>query len=280
MNRPASWAANLLVFLLTAAIAGCAATVARPVHQPPSAAPAIADVRTQVATRVRESRYPGAMFAVARGDRVLDLQAVSRSHVETHTAMRTDDIFRMMSMTKPVTAVAAMIPVEKGSLRLDDPVSRVLPEFAVFGVPGAPALTLRHLMTHTSGIGFGSVPRGPNTLDSRAKDIAARHMQLPAGKQWAYSGFDGPDVIARIAEVAAGVPYDQFIKRSILDPLGMDDSARLSSFCPDACGQRRGRQRAHLEESLRRGVAPRTTPAGISRPRAGTRARSTNATRG
>lgn len=178
----------------------------------------------EVNQRVEKGRYPGAVYAVAKGERTLALQALGKADITTRAPMRPDSIFRLMSMTKPVTAVATMILVEEGMLDLDAPVSRYLPEFSTFGVEGAPQLTLRHLLTHTSGIGFGKIPTKTPTLAERAREIATRKMPMPVGESWAYSGVDGPDVVARVIEVVAGEPYGGFVKRRIFDPLGMVDT--------------------------------------------------------
>lgn len=220
MKRNRGIAIGVMLALLTAG--GC-------VRDPAASAPVaqsarFSEVRSKVQANMAAGRYPGAVFAVARGGDVLDIQAVGVSNLETSAKMRTDSIFRTMSMTKPVTAVAAMILVEEGKLDLDGPVSLVLPEFAKWGVAGAPPLTLRHLLTHTSGIGFGSMPSQPSTLKGRVEETAARQMTSPVGKEWAYSGVEGPDIVARMIEVVAGEPYDRFVERRILDPLEMKDT--------------------------------------------------------
>lgn len=205
-------------------IGGCATPPDSPALSEASSTSGLGALRSQVEERVSQGRYPGAVYAVARGGSLLAIEAVGAADVETQAPMRADSIFRTMSMTKPVTAAAAMILVQEGKLDLDAPVSRVLPEFAAFGVPGAPPLTARHLLTHTSGIGFGSIPTKRVTLAEHVRGIAARPMKVPAGSEWAYSGFDGPDVVARMIEVIAGEPYDRFVKRRIFDPLGMKDT--------------------------------------------------------
>lgn len=190
----------------------------------PAATTGLRAIRGQIEAGIAAGKYPGAVFAVARRDRVLDIEAVGTADIDSRAPMRRDSIFRLMSMTKPVTAVAVMILVDEGKLKLDEPVSRWLPEFAAFGVPGAPPLTLRHLMTHTSGIGFGALPMAASSLGQRAKEAAARKRSVPAGKEWAYSGVEGPDIVARVVEVAAGEPFEHFAKRRIFDPLGMKDT--------------------------------------------------------
>ena len=220
--RVTGLAALALVGAGSALLGACAS--APPAGAQAQRAPALAGLDAQVAAGVAVRRYPGAVFAVARGDDVLALDAVGVSDIATGAPMRIDSIFPLMSMTKPVTATAAMILVQEGRLDLDAPVSAYLPEFANFGVSGAPPLTLRSLLTHTSGIGFGSLPMEPVTLEARVRATAARTMRVPVGRTWAYSGVEGPDVIVRVIEVAAGQPYDQFVKARIFEPLGMVDT--------------------------------------------------------
>ncbi|HET9161544.1 MAG TPA: serine hydrolase domain-containing protein [Caulobacteraceae bacterium] len=185
----------------------------------------------ELAKGVASGRYPGAVFIVANDKAVLHQGAIGEGDVERHTPMRPDTIFRLMSMTKPVTTVAAMILVDEDKLKLDDPVSKYLPEFQGFA-PGGPPLTIRHLLTHTGGLGFGSIP-SPGapapTLAGRVKEIAARPSPAPVGQRWTYSGLDGLDIVARVVEVISGEPYERFLKRRIFDPLGMKDTTYVLS---------------------------------------------------
>jgi CubicO group peptidase (beta-lactamase class C family) len=203
-------------------LAACATAPADATRPRPS--PDFASVRAGVEADVADHRYPGAAFAIARRDKVLDIEAVGLSDTQTRSPVRVDSIFQQMSMTKPVTAIAVMILVEEGKLDLDAPVSKVLADFQGFGPAGAPPLTLRHLLTHTSGIGFGSLPFTPSTLEQRARATAAAKRTVPAGTAWAYSGVEGADVAARVVEVVAGEPYDAFVRRRIFAPLGMKDT--------------------------------------------------------
>jgi CubicO group peptidase (beta-lactamase class C family) len=203
-------------------LAACATAPDGPARDRPAAD--FASVRAGVEADVAAHRYPGAAFAIARRDRVLDVEAVGLADIQTRSPIRADSIFEQMSMTKPVTAIAVMILVQDGKLDLDAPVSKVLADFQGFGPAGAPPLTLRHLLTHTSGIGFGSLPFAPSTLEARAHATAAAKRTVPAGAAWAYSGVEGADVAARVVEVVAGEPYDVFVRRRIFTPLGMDDT--------------------------------------------------------
>lgn len=216
---------SLMILALAASgMSACTALPRQPVTDRATAAQPLAALSSQVEARIASGRYPGAVFAVARGDRLLVMDAVGMSDIAAGTPMRRDTIFRTMSMTKPVTATAAMILVEEGKLRLDDPISRILPEFSRSGAPAATPITLRHLLAHVSGLGKDEFPVPLSPLAQRVRETAAKPVAAPAGTQWAYSGLLGPDVIARMIEVAAGQPFEAFVKQRIFDPLRMVDS--------------------------------------------------------
>ena len=171
--------------------------------------------------------------------------------------MRKDTIFRIASMSKAVTTVAALILMEEGKLLLSDPVSKYIPSFANTTVRDGPAgtvpakrpITLRDLMTHTSGISYGEGPAEAQYKSAgaylwyfadKAEPIGAvvdRIARLPfesqPGEKWIY-GFSS-DVLGRVVEVASGLPLDVFLKTRIFDPLKMPDT---SFFLPP---EKRGR---------------------------------------
>lgn len=171
-----------------------------------------------------------------------------------------DSLFRIYSMTKPVTAMAAMILIDEGKLRLDQPVSDILPKYAKMQVqvtpdgsitdirPAKTAITIRHLMTHTSGIGYSIVQKGPiktamenaglvagqisrmsvpgldrgkavPSLELFADRLAAMPLVYEPGTQWSYSM--GLDLLGRVIEVVSGKPFDAFLQQRLFDPLGM-----------------------------------------------------------
>ncbi len=170
--------------------------------------------------------------------------------IESKKAMTKDAIFRIMSMTKPVTAVAVLMMMEEGKIRLSDPISKFIPAFKQIKVasvpprasgaaPGGPAqptdvvparreITIRDLLTHTSGM-VGNATRTPtDTLASYVPRLAEVPLDFQPGTQWAYSGLAGPDVLARIVEIVSGRPYDQFLRTRIFEPLGM----KTTSYYP------------------------------------------------
>lgn len=210
-----------------------------------SSVPADALIREALA----RGDLPGAVLSVRTRGRVLVEEAFGRAHVDGDVALTTRHLFPVASLTKPVIAAAILQLVEAGKLRVDDPVSRFLPEFsrprvlvkydAVTGAvttrPTRRVLTVRHLLTHTAGIHHGHVEIDPLlggiyqkagvVYDSRM--LLAEKMRrlgpLPLahdpGVQWTY-GLSS-DVLGRVVEVVADVPLDQYVARAIFEPLGM-----------------------------------------------------------
>ncbi len=246
MKRTSSLRALSLVPMLvvlgsfsTSALTGCAATNGLKQTQPfaASASTEFRDLDASIAGRVSAGRYPGAVFVVAKADGVLHVGTAGVADVEHQTPIRADAIFRMMSMTKPVTAVSVMMLVDDGKVALDDPVSRYLPEFLGYGAssPADPTpITVRHLLTHTGGLGFGSITISESSLSARMAKIAGNGPKGAPGKKWEYSGFDGFDILARIVEVASGESYDVFLKGRLFDPLTMKDTTYVLSASQQA----------------------------------------------
>jgi CubicO group peptidase (beta-lactamase class C family) len=195
---------------------------------------------------------------VARDSRVAYLDHYGHRDVEADLPVEGDTIFRIYSMTKPVTTVAAMLLWEEGRFQLKDPVSRFLPEFGDLRVwrggsssnpatePALDEPLLWHLMTHTSGLTYGFLYAHPvDELYRRASfelttppglDLAGvceRLAELPLlfqpGREWNYSM--ATDVLGRVVEVVSGQPLDQFLAERIFEPLGMGDTG---FFVPEA----------------------------------------------
>lgn len=160
----------------------------------------------------------GIVTLLASKDNVLHLAAVGKTDLAGSRTMKTDDIFWIASMSKPVTAASIGMLVDDGKLAFDDPVSKYLPEFA-----GKP-ITLRQVLTHTSG-----VPEMPNrephlTLEQTSKRVAEAALIFPPGSRWSYSTA-GLDVMGRVVEVVSRMPFDRFLQTRIFDPLGMKDTS-------------------------------------------------------
>nr|WP_211177869.1 serine hydrolase domain-containing protein [Pseudonocardia acidicola] len=201
---------------------------------------------------VDDSRLAGWAIAVARRGRVAHLSHYGRRDVEAGLPVEGDTIWRIYSMTKPITSVAALMLYEQGALELTDPVSRYIPSFADLRVYKAgsalnPATTpvtepirVWHLLTHTAGLTYGFHHAHPVDEMYRLKgfefgaprgmDLAAvcdAYAQLPLlfqpGSEWNYSV--ATDVLGRVVEVASGQSLDRFFAERIFGPLGMTETA-------------------------------------------------------
>lgn len=200
---------------------------------------------------VDRGEVPGVVTLVARRGRVVHVDAIGYRDVDAKAPMTTDTIFRIASMTKPITSVAVMMLYEEGHFLLSDPVSKWLPEFATMRValpapgservetpyklvPAARQITIRHLLTHTAGLANSyrgltqpefakATARQPNeTMADVVKRIAKLPLNFHPGDAWEY----GPatDVLGRVVEVISGQTLDQFFRERIFKPLNMPDT--------------------------------------------------------
>jgi CubicO group peptidase (beta-lactamase class C family) len=173
----------------------------------------------------------GVVTLIANKDGILHLGAVGRADLATNRKMATDDIFWIASMSKPITSVCIAILADDGKLSLDDPLAKHLPEFAglmvVQGgetVKPARAVTLRDVMTHSSGLGEMTVREPHLTLAETSQKLAGSPLRFQPGTRWAYSTA-GMDVLGRVVEVASGMRFDEFLQKRVLDPLRMKDTS-------------------------------------------------------
>jgi CubicO group peptidase (beta-lactamase class C family) len=184
---------------------------------------------------VDQGEIAGAVTLVATKDRVLDLAAVGQGDLASGRKMATNDMFWIASMTKPMSAVAAAVLVDEGRLSFSDPVEKYLPEFHGLWVvqettaerrvlvSAVRPITVRDLLTHTSGMGE-YVAYGPHwTLAEMIKGVMREPLKFQPGSRWSYSTA-GLDTVGRIVEVVAGVPFAEFMQRRLFDPLGMNDT--------------------------------------------------------
>ncbi len=182
---------------------------------------------------VAKEEIPGAVALVAHRGKIVREAAYGLSDIENHVPFTADTVCWIASVTKPVTTAAVMKLVEEGKLRLDDPVEKYIPEFrAQRDKDGRHhAITIRQLLTHTAGLP-GDPPTRKDVFDPewRGKTVAetigpiaqARLLFTPGAKvQYSNTGFY---VLGRLIEIAAGRPYADYVKETILDPLGMKDS--------------------------------------------------------
>jgi CubicO group peptidase (beta-lactamase class C family) len=222
----------------------------------------LARIHEAVAKHIEQKDVSGAVTIVARRGKIVHFEAQGLADVDSKKAMTKDSIFRLASMSKPITAVAVLMMMEEGKIRLSDRVSTFLPEFKTmkvavakgttdkpvptpgFGrggpppefdlVPAAREITVHDLLTHTSGLMSGGVsgaeqtrlvPRGPNdTLANYIPKLSQTPLDFQPGTLWRYSGLYGFDVLARIVEIVSGQPYDQFLQQHLFTPLGMKDT--------------------------------------------------------
>jgi CubicO group peptidase (beta-lactamase class C family) len=214
-------------------------------------------IRQTMERHIEAGKISGAVTLVARRGKVVHFQAHGLMDLDTGTFMRPDAIFRIASMTKPITGVAVMMMVEEGRIRLNDPVSKFIPEFKdtkvavprdslsprpgqrsgepdFYLVPAYREITIRDLLTHTSGLISGGIGareaaklnlKAPtDTLATYVPKLGSVALDFQPGAQWAYSGAAGPEVLGRIVEIVSGEPYDQFLRTRIFEPLGMKDT--------------------------------------------------------
>jgi len=192
----------------------------------------------QLNAAIAHGDTPGVVALVVDRDGVLYEGAAGKLDVAGNLPMRSDAIFRIASMTKPITSVAIMMLVEEGKVGLDDPVSRYLTGFEDLRVitnfdatdgayetrPAKRPMTIRHLLTHTSGIGYGFSSPVVARLE---KDTQKREWELPLlhdpGEKWTYGA--GTVVLGMIVEKIAGRSLEDFFQERIFQPLGMTDTS-------------------------------------------------------
>ena len=266
----ALWAPT--AFAQSAATAPAPARTATPAARPswslPRATPESVGMSTERLRRMHNGmqalvdghQVGGIVTLVARDGKMVDLQAFGFQDVDSKSVMKTDSIFRIASMTKPITSVAIMMLFEEGKLALTDPVSRFIPAFREMKVvtrgaagteptlqPARRQITIRDLLTHRSGLTYGfldnaqagntyrqtSVNDGLTVVEMPLAENIDRLAKAPLvsqpGAEWHYSL--STDVLGRVVEVASGLTFEQFLSDRILAPLHMVDT---SFSVPDA----------------------------------------------
>jgi len=207
-------------------------------------------IATAVQHDIDDKRVAGAVTLVVRHGKVAWFKAQGMSDREAEKAMPTNAMFRICSMTKPITSVAVMMLYEEGKFLLDDPVSKYLPEFknprvlvkpasgATYTIPATKEITIRDLLRHTSGITYqwnddlgptyekADVASGllqfDGTISDNVKHLAALPLLFNPGDRFEYSL--GVDVLGRLVEVVSGKPLDEFFRTRIFEPVGMKDT--------------------------------------------------------
>ena len=219
------------------------------------------EIRDAIQSRIDVGEIAGGIALVARHGEIEALEALGTDDSDHNFTLKTDTIFHVMSMSKPVATASASILVAEGKLSLDSPVSEYIPQFAKprqvrvlkpghslppfpprpddapvpmpdFDlVPTERAITVRDLMTMTSGLQTLGVP-DPNypaimaddTLESWVPKLADLPLDFQPGTRWHYSNTTGYDIIGRLVEIISGKPFGEYVRERFTDPLGMSDT--------------------------------------------------------
>lgn len=255
MGMPNGSVVTALVVLALALGAAPAAAEPAPVTSATAQDPALQSLQALFDSYVSTGKVPGIVAAIGRGDAPPTFVSAGRiADDPVASAAGPDSLWRIYSMTKPITAAAAMILIDEGKLRLDQPVSDFIPAFRMMRVldaresslashPVTHPITIRNLLTHTSGLGYqiigtGPLPREyqrlgllggradaeaskaqPKSLEEFANRVATVPLLAEPGTEWNYS--ISLDILGRVIEVASGVPFDRFVESRLLKPLGM-----------------------------------------------------------
>lgn len=212
-------------------------------------------INVMINEAIKQDNIPGAVALVARNGKIVYYKSFGMADNESKRVLKRDDIFRIASQTKAITSTAVMMLWEEGKFQLDDPISKYIPEFASAGVldsfnekdttyttkPSNKPITIRHLLTHTSGIGYGMIDGDerfrkiylkagiidafttePVTIKENIKKLAKLPLHNNPGEKFIYS--EGLDVLGYFIEIISGKPLDQFFRERIFDPLGMNDT--------------------------------------------------------
>jgi CubicO group peptidase (beta-lactamase class C family) len=204
---------------------------------------------------VKEENLPGIVALLARNGKIVLWKAYGMASHEENRKMKRDDIFRIASQSKAITSTAVMMLWEEGKFQLDDPISKFIPEFknqqvlksfrysdtTWTGEPVKSEITIRQLLSHTSGIGYGIIDADERfkmiykkagvtdlfttekvTIAESVKKLARLPLHHTPGEKYTYS--EGLDVLGYFVEVVSGVSFDEFLRTHIFDPLGMNDT--------------------------------------------------------
>lgn len=204
---------------------------------------------------IANEEVPGIVALVARKGKIVYYKAFGMADNEANRAMKRDDIFRIASQSKAITATAVMMLWEEGKFQLDDPISKYIPEFknpqvlktfsyqdtTYTAEPAKREITIRNLLMHTSGLGYGRIDGDerfkmiyykagvtdlfstePVTIAESVKRLAKLPLHHQPGEAYVYS--EGLDVLGYFIEIMSGMPFDEFLRKRIFEPLGMNDT--------------------------------------------------------
>ena len=256
---------NLIIpFILSIAISTSAQTKSSNNSTPPqSASPKAVGMSEERLDRidlmcqdaVDQGEVPGIVALVARNGKIVFHNAYGMADASRSRKMKKDDIFRIASQSKAITSTAVMMLWEEAKFNLNDPISRYIPEFknpqvlrtfkyedtSYTTISANKEITIRHLLTHTSGIGYSDIDGDERmkmihkkagiitafetenvTIEECVKKIAKLPLHHQPGEKYTYSL--GLDVLGYFIEIMSGMPFDEFLRKKLFDPLGMDDT--------------------------------------------------------
>jgi len=215
----------------------------------------LARIDSMCLAAIEDGDIPGVVALVARNGKIVYHKAFGTSDAQSKRTLQRDDIFRMASQTKAITATAVMMLWEEGRFKLDDPISQYIPEFkdpqvldslladgTFLTTPADKEISIRHLLSHTSGIGYGVIDDDERitkiykdagvidlftteniTIAENIKKLARLPLHHNPGEKFTYS--ESYDVLGYFIEVISGMPFDTYLRTHIFEPLGMDNTA-------------------------------------------------------
>ncbi|HSI75580.1 MAG TPA: serine hydrolase domain-containing protein [Lunatimonas sp.] len=212
-------------------------------------------IDVMIQEQIDRGTIPGAVALVARNGKIVYHKAFGKADANSDALLGKDQIFRLASQTKAITSTAVMMLWEEGKFRLDDPISKYIPAFENMKIletfslsdtsftarPASKEITIRHLLTHTSGIGYGMIDPDERirmiytkgkavdafttndiSIEAFVNNIAKLPLHFNPGEKYQYSY--GLDVLGYLVEIVSKMPFDQFLRQRLFDPLGMDDT--------------------------------------------------------
>lgn len=215
----------------------------------------IARIDAMLEEAITSDEVPGLVAMIVKDGKIVYQAAKGHASVSEGKKMDKNSIFRIASQTKAITSTAILMLFEEGKIRLDDPISAYIPEFSKPQVlvsfryadssytsrPSSRPITIRHLLTHTSGLGYGVIDGDERmkmiyhkagvvdlfttekiTIEESVKRLAKLPLHHDPGTKYTYS--EGLDVLGYLVEIVSGKPFDVFLKERIFDPLGMNDT--------------------------------------------------------
>ena len=215
----------------------------------------LSGIEMMCSNAVAQGEIPGIVALVERNGKIVLYKAFGKADNQSGRNLKRDDIFRIASQSKAITSTAVMMLWEQGKFKLDDPISKFIPEFknpqvlksfqykdtSYTTTPASGEITIRNLLTHTSGIGYGIIDGNEQmkmiyqkagvtdlfttekiTIAESVKKLGKLPLHHNPGEKFTYS--EGLDVLGYFIEVVSGMPFDQYLRKHLFEPLGMNDT--------------------------------------------------------